>query len=343
MGQLFVVEVDSGEVSDLLALAGEPLAQRPEIAAGAHPFDRTDMHDALTARADRVPKRIRDAIATFSAGQAGAFLLLRGILPGGVALGPTPAHWIDKVADPGTQTIEAAQFVLAGLLGKPFGIATCQAGHMVQEVAPISGYETALFGNSSEVDLFWHTEDAFLDAPARYLHLCCIRNQERVATRLSAPALDELPVDVLATLGEARFELLPDISHMIVPRDTDTASDQERMAQANLRPQLSPLVSGAPGHRKLLYDKPYLGDLGHDPEAAAAFAILEAAIDDAAFEHIMCPGDFLFIDNHRAAHARGRFKARYDGTDRWLKRIYIAEPDFVPRVLPELLVRPSTM
>jgi alpha-ketoglutarate-dependent taurine dioxygenase len=38
---------------------------------------------------------------------------------------------------------------------------------------------------------------------------------------------------------------------------------------------------------------------------------------------VLEPGDFVFIDNYRAVHGRKPFKARYDGNDRWLKRINI--------------------
>ncbi len=33
------------------------------------------------------------------------------------------------------------------------------------------------------------------------------------------------------------------------------------------------------------------------------------------------PGDLLIIDNYRAVNGRKPFQARYDGRDRWLKRI----------------------
>ena len=35
------------------------------------------------------------------------------------------------------------------------------------------------------------------------------------------------------------------------------------------------------------------------------------------------PGMRCFIDNYRAVHGRASFQARYDGTDRWLKRVSI--------------------
>jgi hypothetical protein len=44
-----------------------------------------------------------------------------------------------------------------------------------------------------------------------------------------------------------------------------------------------------------------------------------AALEDRAVE----PGDIVFIDNFQAVHGRKPFRARYDGRDRWLKRISV--------------------
>jgi len=48
---------------------------------------------------------------------------------------------------------------------------------------------------------------------------------------------------------------------------------------------------------------------------------LAQTIDDNLREVVLQPGDCFFIDNYRIVHGRKAFKARYDGTDRWLKRI----------------------
>jgi hypothetical protein len=303
--------------------------------ANPHPFDRGTALQAAAASRDLVPPTLRNEFATFAHGAGPAFLLVRG-LHDDDAIGPTPAHWRDKATDTAAQRMEAKQFALCSLIGTPLALSTCQAGHMVQEVVPIAGYEKQLFGNSSDTVLYWHTEDAFLDGPARWLHLACVRNLEQVPTRLSAPDLDALPEDVLDVLGQPRFGFLPDVSHMIVPQGAKDDAAQQGMAAVNAKPTPSPLVTASKGHRKLLYDEPYLADLSHDPEAKVAFGVLKDAIDSAAFDLVLQPGDLLFIDNHRAVHARGRWKARYDGQDRWLKRIYIAAPDFPHAARPDL-------
>jgi alpha-ketoglutarate-dependent taurine dioxygenase len=47
-------------------------------------------------------------------------------------------------------------------------------------------------------------------------------------------------------------------------------------------------------------------------------------IDESLTDLVLQAGDICFIDNYRAVHGRRPFKARYDGTDRWLKRVNIA-------------------
>jgi Taurine catabolism dioxygenase TauD, TfdA family len=48
-----------------------------------------------------------------------------------------------------------------------------------------------------------------------------------------------------------------------------------------------------------------------------------SSADAALLDVVMHPGEILFIDNYKAVHGRRPYKARYDGADRWLKRINI--------------------
>ena len=64
--------------------------------------------------------------------------------------------------------------------------------------------------------------------------------------------------------------------------------------------------------------------LSDDEEAQAALDSLVKSIDENLTDLVIQPGDVLFIDNYRTVHGRRPFAARYDGQDRWLKRINIA-------------------
>jgi hypothetical protein len=70
---------------------------------------------------------------------------------------------------------------------------------------------------------------------------------------------------------------------------------------------------------------PYFMDTPPDPDAARALDHLIAEMDHHIQPVILEPGDYLFLDNHKVVHGRQPFSARYDGTDRWLKRVNITK------------------
>ena len=62
-----------------------------------------------------------------------------------------------------------------------------------------------------------------------------------------------------------------------------------------------------------------------DTPAESALARLIASLRRNAVDITFRTGEYWFIDNYRVAHGRGTFTPRYDGADRWLKRLYITE------------------
>jgi hypothetical protein len=83
------------------------------------------------------------------------------------------------------------------------------------------------------------------------------------------------------------------------------------------------LGRAADGTRTLNYD----GELtvGLDTEARAALTALADAIASTYTSVVLEAGDLLVIDNHRAVHGRSEFRARFDGTDRWLQRTFVVD------------------
>lgn len=49
----------------------------------------------------------------------------------------------------------------------------------------------------------------------------------------------------------------------------------------------------------------------------------------------LAPGEVLVVDNDLAVHGRVPFRARYDGSDRWLKRASVRVPGRRSRPLAE--------
>ncbi|MFC7584421.1 TauD/TfdA family dioxygenase [Nonomuraea antimicrobica] len=61
-----------------------------------------------------------------------------------------------------------------------------------------------------------------------------------------------------------------------------------------------------------------------DVEAERALDALDAALQRAEQDVVVGPGTLLVVDNHLAVHGRKPFEVRYDGTDRWLKKLTVS-------------------
>ena len=258
---------------------------------------------------------------------------LDGIEIDDLAIGPTPHGWGDP-PDRRRTAAETTWLALCGsVLGDLFGWATQQDGAIVHDIAPTPADEHSQVGNSSAELLWWHTEEAFHPLRCDYLGLLCLRNNDGVATTISSLDGSELPADMRSVLFEPRFQIRPDDSHLASRRcqprpppgkEADLMRAAEhRLEQMNKHPRPVALLSGD-------FDAPYLSidpfymETPQEATARAAFGTLCRALESQLTEVVLQPGQVLFVDNYKAVHGRKPFRARYDGTDRWLKRINIA-------------------
>jgi hypothetical protein len=138
--------------------------------------------------------------------------------------------------------------------------------------------------------------------------LLALRNPLRTPTTIAAPRYSEFPPDAFDTLFQRRFVIQPDDAH-------------EGAAAEDVCALLS-------GHRDLPvlrvdrdFARPARSD---DREAARALAWLIEHLDRRTVELVIEPGDLVMLNNRRVVHGRRQFQAKYDGRDRWLKRINIA-------------------
>lgn len=66
-----------------------------------------------------------------------------------------------------------------------------------------------------------------------------------------------------------------------------------------------------------------MDDVLDDIEANNAFNEIVKQVDEKIAGYSIQPGEIIFLDNYKVVHGRNPFKARFDGTDRWLKRLNI--------------------
>lgn len=285
--------------------------------------------------AHELPRRIRKTLNSFKATEPRSGVCsISGYPVVDADIGRTPKHWKEKPELSATLDVEVLLILLGSLLGEALGWATQQGGRIVHEIVPIKECENEQLGTGSLQTLWWHNEDAFHDYRGDYVGMACLRNPDNVATTIRS--IDEVQISQqdIELLFEPNFTIRPDESHQVKNKaglselsgDPKDALEQSyrRIAEMNNKPAKVSILYGHPQSPYLRIDPFFMDPLSGDEPAQQALERLIEAINVNLLDVVMRPGEFLFIDNCKAVHGRKSFKARYDGTDRWLKRINVA-------------------
>ncbi|MBF6171230.1 TauD/TfdA family dioxygenase [Nocardia blacklockiae] len=273
--------------------------------------------DLVDTRAAQLPDAVRRALRP-PACSAGAAIVSGLPLHDG-ELGPTPADWRQAAAwsgDPARRhasfQLDIAMLLLARSAGEPFGWQGQQNGRLVNNIVPSPGHEHEQSGASSTTLLTPHTEDAFHPRRAHLLMLGCLRNPDRVGTTVSSVRQVRLDERQRRRLREPTLPILPDVSY---------GTDFHEYPATPLA-----TVGEAEGRPILRYDPAYTPLDDADPEFRDAYARLGAELERVCRTAVLEPGELLLVDNDVVVHGRVPFTPRYDGTDRWLKRVNIRLP-----------------
>ncbi|MFC0096759.1 guanitoxin biosynthesis L-enduracididine beta-hydroxylase GntD [Micromonospora marina] len=280
----------------------------------------------------QLPARLRRFLTELRTAEQHATCVISGFQVDDASIGPTPAGWSHQPDRRTTLTEEMWLVLCATALGDVFGWATQQEGALVHDICPAPGFEHSQLGSGSTELLWWHTEEAFHPLKCDYLGLLCLRNDARVPTTFATVENLHLDEATREVLFEPRFVIRPDDSHLEQTHGSSTATGRtavlldaarRRVREMNERPFPVAVLSGDPSSPYLSIDPFYMRVPEDDPVAAEALRRICAAIDGSLQEVALAPGEILFIDNFRAVHGRRPFQARYDGRDRWLKRVNI--------------------
>ena len=317
-GRIVLSEEEVGEIRGVLA----GLTSRFSTPEGAEFLDEAGV------AAHALPLRVRRALGAFRLHEPDSAMCIVSGLPGdGEKNGATPGHW--KVKEAANQTLEEEMLLvlLATLLGDPIGWSTQQDGRVVHDILPIQGHEQEQLGSGSEVLLTWHVEDAFHPYRGDYIGLMCLRNPDGVPTTFAPVKKVEVTPEEFRLLSEPHFVIRPDESHLPKNRGTGPANPLIERAYTKITkmkdsPERIAVLFGDPGAPYVRMD-PYFMDPADDPEAQAALDAVVARMDEALEDRVLEAGDICFIDNFQGVHGRKPFHARFDGTDRWLKRVNI--------------------
>lgn len=314
-------------------LNGEEVASLRKLTAEiASTYDSAEDPGFLleaTLWAQEMPRRLRAALNSFRLTEPdSALFLISGYPVDDGKIGRTPEHWHRPAGVRPSSLEEEILFVLtSSLLGDCFGWKTQQAGRIVHDMMPIRGLEQEQIGTGSEQYIWWHTEDAFHSLRGDYVGLMCMRNPDHVPTTFASLEKVQLAPEDWQLLFEPHYIIHPDKSHRpenAVPDVGDElAQVYQRIERMNRQPDKIALLSGDPRSPYIRIDHYFMDPVEDNPRAQKAFEALVQAIDAQIGDLVLEPGDICFIDNFKSVHGRRAFKPRYDGYDRWFKRINI--------------------
>lgn len=243
-----------------------------------------------------LPEQLRRALEDMRYGEAFTALAVRGNCPA-EASPPTPVHWSASKLG---QTIRHDTWLalLTAQLGDPITWAYLQDGRLFHDLMPMPGAAEEQTEHGSTAEMLLHVDEAFADARADAFGMVCLRNAAAVPTTVAPVAALALPSAVTDVLFEARFVV-------------EAHGDQRRRA----------VFTGSRARPYIRMDFVYMRPADGDREASSALAALKEQSVAAIVEISLAPGEVLLIDNARCLHGRRAFQARYDGTDRWLRRL----------------------
>ena len=262
--------------------------------------------DQARTYAQELPRRLRVFLNTFRLTEPSGVCLVSGYPIDDAKIGRTPPNWRKKPGSSSAAEEEIYLNLCAALLGDAIAWSHQRGGLICQDLVPMEGHENKMIGSGSAQELVWHTEDARYSYRGDYIGLMCLRNPDAVPTTFALMNEVDLDPEQVKILFEPRFVFRPDPSH-------PTDNDGEEGA----------VLFGDPRSPYVRFD-PYCMDQPEAEVARKAMDYLIRAIDESLTGIALLPGECLFIDNYRAVHGRSSFKARFDGTDRWLIRVNIA-------------------
>ena len=322
MYRLMLQDAEVTEIRELLAGLGGKYAD----------VGNPDFLARLPVIAHDLPRRVREFMNEFRTAERESACMISGYPVDGEMIGLTPGHW--NIGQGASRTLDEEMLftICASLLGDVFAWSTQQGGHLVHDVLPIKGHEHEQLATGSQERIWWHTEDAFSPFRGDYIGLMCLRNPDRIETTIATIENIQWAEQDLDALFGDNYHIIPDMSHLPKTRDVSRIPGEEEALLASAydrimamcdAPQKRPVLFGSRTSPYMCLDPYYMDieQLGTRPRRALENLI--DAIDTAIEPVVLEPGDCCFIDNFRAVHGRNPFEARYDGNDRWLKRLNV--------------------
>jgi alpha-ketoglutarate-dependent taurine dioxygenase len=235
-------------------------------------------------------------------------LLIRGFGIDDEKIGKTPVELVCNRNNPRTLEEDIFLALCSSVLGDLVGWRFQRNGDIINDIIPLKGHEHLQAGTSSAAALQWHVEEAFHDYRADNLALLCMRNPAHIETTFASVACLRLEEDVRDILFQPRYRFNPygDFVHGFGGRDG-----------------YAPVLFGDYYNPYVRIDPADMQAGSGDTAAAEALEVIIKAFNACLRPVVLRKGDICFVDNYRVVHGRNSFTPRFDGYDRWLKRVNI--------------------
>lgn len=217
---------------------------------------------------------------------------------------PTPSTLFANLPTPLADSILISKSLE---FGYPFAFKQEQNGNLIQDIVPVQQLEDKQISNSSKAELDMHTETAFHRYIPSYVLLLCLRGDITAQTTYAQKD------DVISLLSNDVKKVLK--SDMFTTT-IDASFQSSHHRNQKIRRQIL-----SNDESILVFDSSAMQPL--TDESGDALNKLKKAIDKSKKSMALKDGELLVINNQTVVHGRGSFQARYDGTDRWLKRCLV--------------------
>ncbi len=286
-----------GEEPRSAAVAGTAEEELLSAVRGAALDDRLLLRAAhhLTAR---LPRRLVAALWDIRYTEALAALVVSGA-PNLGKFGPTPPRW-GASSHESIAKADRWLLLLCAELGDPVTWGYLQEGALVNDLLPMADRVEEDGENGSRLPMTLHVDEAFADERGDAFGLVCLRNDDRVPTRIAPLAAADLDREDAEVLRECRF-----------------------VVEAHGDQRLRPILAGGPEAAVVRLDASASRAAPGDTRAARALEALLGELERVAVDVALKPGEVLLVDNHRCVHGRPGFRASFDGSDRWLRRLTV--------------------
>lgn len=219
---------------------------------------------------------------------------------------PTPTSHSFKTTEELAE-IDRALIECARAWGRPFGYWQEQGGSIVQNIFPIKLTENQQISTSSRKPLEMHTETAFHPWLPQYVFLLCLRGDARAGTTFVdlEELITHLTKDEIKILHEPIFNTSIDMSFL------NNGQSDKTITMAIL------YNNGT----SIKYDRNLMRS--NDNHGARVLEKLSQLVEKLKVTYYLRAGQLAVIENWRTIHGRTEFTPRYDGSDRWLKRVLV--------------------